>query len=545
MKNFFKKIMPAVIIAFTASFMLYIYEPIITYSANMDDFWFDLKLMLPNILIYFLALFFLLVAIYVVIYCISMKAKKEIGFKIVLVISFVLLTFFYIQGVYLVGNLPFLDGTTIEWGNYTIDTIISISVFIILIIAEIILIKKSNIEKALNINKYITFAIFGMIFVSVVSSFINPDIFREKIVATATNRNINMASSNKNFYIFLADAVDSYEFGKIVEESEEYSETFENFTYYPDTVSGYTFTRDSIPFIFSGIWNENEKDFHEYSTKAYNESKFISELKNKDYNMNFYENQITWNDRNAASFSNIDIYNDKVDNIRFFKELTKYILFKYLPYPLKKYSRIETADFDLCRIDEGENYYNWENKTAYENIINNELEKSNKNYFQFVHIEGGHVPFDYDEDVNLISVEEGTYQKKMKATLKIINSYIERLKRYDVYDNSVIIVMADHGYWNVNDNGRHNPILYIKGINEHHKMQTSEVPVSYEDLCETFIELLNGKDTSELFANIDTNRTRRFIDNPFDGENVMTEYELRGKAWNPSATVETGRKFNR
>lgn len=544
MKKTFKDLVPAILIALVASFMLYIYEPIITYSANINDFWFDFNLMLPNILLYFIVLFFVILLGYSIIYFISFKLKKEKIYKITLIISFIMLVFFYIQGVYLVGNLPTLNGTTIEWELYTKDTIVSICAIVIIVIAEVVLIKKFDLEKAININKYITIAVFLMISVSVISSFANSAIFKEKVIATATNRNINSTSTKKNYYVFLVDAVDSYAFSKVLKENKEYESTFEDFTYYPDTVSGYTFTRDSIPFIFSGVWNENKTDFNEYSTKAYNESRFINELKNRNYNMNFYENQITWSDRNASNFSNIDIYNDKVDHVKFFKELTKYILFKYLPYPLKQYSHIETASFDSCRVDNEENYFEWKNSTAYENIKNNDLQKIDKNYFQFMHIEGGHAPFDYDENVNNISTAEGTYERKLAATLNIIDSFIKRLKNHDAYNNSVIVIMADHGFWN-GKNARQNPILYIKGINERHEMKTSEIPVSYEDLCDAFIELLNDKGTEDLFKNIDTNRIRRFLDNPFDGEDVMTEYEVRGKAWDPSAMVETGRKFNR
>lgn len=546
MKKHFAKMLPAVILSFVASFMLYIYEPIITYCANIDDFWFDLKLMMPNIVLYFSILFVILLTIFAIIYFISHKLKNDKIYKIILIISFILFTYFYIQGVYLVGNLPFLDGTTIEWGNYTTDTIISGVVIAVLVVAEIILIKKMDIDKTIKINKFLTLAIGAMILVSVISSLVKPNVFREKIVANATSRNLNVASTDKNFYILLVDAVDSYEFAKIVEENDKYSNTFDDFSYYPDTVSGYTFTRDSIPFILSGIWNENEMEFRDYSTKAYNESEFFKELKDKKYNVNMYEDSLTWNDRKAANFSNIDIYNDKVHETRFFKELTKYILFKYLPYPLKKYSRIETADFNSAKVDQEENLYSWANHKIYENIkTNNELEKIDEDYFQFLHIEGGHVPFDNDEDVKLIPAEEGTYVRKLTASLNIVDAFINRLKENDVYDNSVIVVMADHGYWNSQNNARQNPILYIKGINEHHKMETSDIPVSYEDLCEAFIELLNGKDTSEIFQNIDKDRIRRFIDNPFNGEDFMTEYEIRGKAWDPKAEHETGKKFDR
>ena len=71
MKKTFKDLVPAILIALVASFMLYIYEPIITYSANINDFWFDFNLMLPNILLYFIVLFFVILLGYSIIYFIS------------------------------------------------------------------------------------------------------------------------------------------------------------------------------------------------------------------------------------------------------------------------------------------------------------------------------------------------------------------------------------------------------------------------------------------------------------------------------------------
>lgn len=540
MKENIKKILPAIIIAFISSFMLYIYEPIITYSANINDFWFDSKLMLPNIMLYFLVLFFSILIIYSIIFLVCHLIKKETIYKVILIISFVFLLFAYIQGVFLVGDLPTLDGTTIEWNSYKKEMIVSAIVFIVISIVQIIGIIKLKMDKTLKINCFVGCAIFVMLLTSFISVLTNPDFYEEKIIAVPTDRDINTISSDKNFIIFLADAVDSLEFSSAVDDEK----IFEDFTYYPDTVSAYTFTRDSIPFIFSGVWNKNETKFSEYSTKAYNESMILNKLKESDYNINIYEDDLTWNSREASEITNIDIYNDKIHSTKFFKQLTKYILYKYLPFPLKKYSKIETVDFEYCKIEKDENYYDWRNPSVYDTINNSKLDIVDRKYFQFLHIEGGHVPFDNDENVNVIPEEEGTYAQKLKATGKIIDTYIKRLKENNVYDNSVIIVMADHGYW-AHGNGRQNPFLYIKGINEHHEMYTSDIPVSYEDLNSAYTCLLNGAKSNELFKDIDINRVRKFIYNSFKGEDTMEEYEQRGKAWDGKATVETGVKFIR
>ena len=63
------------------------------------------------------------------------------------------------------------------------------------------------------------------------------------------------------------------------------------------------------------------------------------------------------------------------------------------------------------------------------------------------------------------------------------NEYIKRLKENGAYDNSVIIVMADHGNTDLNDADdmlvRANPMFLVKGINEHHAFEKSDKPLSY------------------------------------------------------------------
>ena len=409
-----------------------------------------------------------------------------------------------------------------------------------MVIGELALIKKFKIDKTIKINCYMTIIVFFMLFTSFISILCNKEIYNDKSIEIATTKNINNVSTDKNFFIFLVDSVDSREFAEVVNNNLSYKETFNDFTYYPDTTSGYLFTRDSIPFILSGIWNQEETDFVDYYNDAFNNSKLFKKLNDENYNMNFYEYEIYSNNRNFEKFDNIKLYSDKINSVSFFKQFTKYILYKYLPYPLKKYSKIETASFDSCKIEDDIDYFKWSNKEAYNNLINNKLEFVNDKYFQFLHIEGGHVPFDYDEDVNII--ENGTYKQKLTAVLKVISLFINRLKENNVYDNSVIIILADHGEGK--DTLRQNPILYIKGINEHHEMYISDIPVAYENLIDAYISLLENKNSTELFLNLDKNRPRRVLNNLYTRE-IMIEWYQYGKAWDNDTFKASGREFRR
>lgn len=103
-KEILKDLIPAYILSFVASFMLYIYEPILTYSSNIDDFWFDLKTMITPIILFFSILFLVLSIVYTIVYLLNYfcsKKKKMIIYKTILILSYIVFIFIYIQGNYL------------------------------------------------------------------------------------------------------------------------------------------------------------------------------------------------------------------------------------------------------------------------------------------------------------------------------------------------------------------------------------------------------------------------------------------------------------
>ena len=473
-----KKLIPAYILSFVICFMLFVFEPITMYSSNMDDLWFDFSMMIFPLIKLFLVTFIGLSLFYSIVYFVfSKKLKKPKIFQIILIISFILFIVTYIQGNYLAGNLPGLGGEKINWKDYTNDSLISFSILLFTSSVMIMLVIKFGFKKVINGMKFVSLGIFGMLMASLVSTLLTTKtIGYHKSVFNFTTYNINNASTDKNFIIFVVDAVDSREFRKVVD-STDYKDTFDNFTYYPDTMSVYPYTKYSVPFILSGIVNENEEEFSDYSTRAYSNSKLFKMLEEKDYVINLYEDDIIWNSDTKNKIANVRNMQGKIDDIPFYKQEFKYILYKYLPFYLKKYSRIERMDFKLCQSHDTQ-VYSWWNSKIKKWLQNEKIVKVDDKNFQFIHIEGGHVPFNLDEDIN--EIEDGTYEQKLTGVLKLVNMFINRLKDEGVYDNSVIIIMADHGFNPIEiEKGdcRQNPILYIKGIDEHHEMYISDKPI--------------------------------------------------------------------
>lgn len=537
----FKNFFDAVILSFVLSFMLFVYEPIVTYSASFNDYWFTFKTLLTNNLVFFLILFTILSGISLIIWFISYKSKKKLIWYIYLIAFFVGFVATYIHGNYLAGALPTLDGAPIDWSLYTKMSIISIMVFVVLIVVNIILYKKFNNIYS-NVVKYTTLAIFAMLSVSLVSILCTEkEMYAEKGIYGITMNNINSVSTNKNFLMLLVDMEDSKTFDAVLKDMQK-EEIFKDFTYYPDTLSAYPFTRESIPYVLSGQWYEAETTFSEYYDSAMSNSKFIDTLQKKDYQINIYEEELIWNDNDIEKLENAKQVNYKIDTYKYLREEAKYILFKYLPYPLKRFSKIETMDLTETKTSELDSeIFDAGNKFIYDSLNVKTTQK--QNYFQFLHIDGGHYPWDVNADFE--PIENGTYEEKIASSIKVIEKWLSRIKESGQYDNSVIIVLADHGNNGYDPVGRQNPILYIKGLNETHKeMVVSDKKVSYTDLNDTiYYDLLDGKKSTELLANIESNRKRRFI--WYKDYDKMYEQTLIGHAWETEKLKNTGVKYER
>ena len=143
-KGNLKSMVVSLVLSFVLCFMLFVYEPIAMFSSNSNDFWFDFSSLVLSNLLLFLVCFFGISIVSLLVYFISIKIKKQIIYNIYILIYFICFVYIYIQGNYLVGSLPTLDGAPIDWSKYGNQNIISIlaGIFIIIVGVLIRIIKK-------------------------------------------------------------------------------------------------------------------------------------------------------------------------------------------------------------------------------------------------------------------------------------------------------------------------------------------------------------------------------------------------------------------
>lgn len=548
-----RQLTPAYILVFAFCFMLFVYEPILMYSTNKNDFWFDFGIMVIPTLTLFLICLAAGAALMTALYFIT-GIFHNAGYRIFqccLIALSVTFAATYIQGNFLISSLPVLTGEKIAWDSYGKENIITFAVWMILAASAVFSVIKFKAETTVKWAERIALAVTAMLAVSLAAQMLGNNAWKSKDAVILTDKHFNDISTERNFLIFLVDAVDYDAFQQVMDGDEACREVFADFTNYTDVASVYPYTRDSIPLLLSGKLNRNEEAFEEYSSAAYNHSELFARLSEENYDINLYLEEPVWYGECAYAIQN-DIRNsgvspyDNLDFPVFFREEIRYILFKYLPYACKKYANIEGLGFWQALEQ-----YSYHDNTVYDTIISNpDLDKTDRNVFQFAHVEGAHQPFDIDENLN--QTENGTYTQKLKASVKVIDAYLERLKANDVYDNSAIMIMSDHGYYDVDHDSygdevleRYHPILLVKGLQERHALAESDVPVSHLDFVDAYMALLDGKKGGEIFSHVDTAKKRTIIWYEYGGEDHMVEYELEGSRFDRQDFKLTGNVYDR
>jgi hypothetical protein len=534
----------AVLLSMAMSFMLCVFEPLSMYFLNKKDYWFDFYTMMPACIIVSAVIFIVLSAVTSLLAVFLPKI-----YKIIMPFYFALFACLYIQGNFMIKDLPALDGSAIQWSDYTRQMLYSgimwISVTAVTAVLSFTLLKKvfSKIVQFVAVCMTLMFIVTG------ITVGISNDGFEKKDEVTFTTQYKWDYSDDTNYIILVLDAVDGTEESEVLDNHPEYTEALKDFTYYDNVMSGYTYTYFAMPFLLSGEWFEYQESYDDWNERAYTQSGIITALKEQGYRLGMYDESAPRYGDEMFQYENVVADRGKIGNIvDFAKVELRMVGFKYLPYVLKWTSQVLPSEIDALEknADDIERvYFYGTNIEFYQECSEQGINVSEQKCFKLIHLEGAHVPLIYNADVTTSEVT--SYTGNVEASNTVLAAYIDRLKEEGIYDNSVIIVMSDHGFnrelGNVPD-GRQHAILFVKGINEHHdSMQTDSAPISQADFQEAYLKLLDGADSTEIFGWKEGDiRQRRYLFNYHDepGERILYEFVDSGDCTDTENIERTG-----
>lgn len=536
------------------------------------------------------------------------------------VLLFMISVLMWIEGNIIVWQYGVLDGTGIEWNKYWARGIADgIMWFSFLIMAF----KRSRaIYKSFGkVCRIILCIQFIMLSIAITKTADTPQSLKYKF----GTEDICQFSSSKNVIILTLDSFQSDVFQEIIDEKSSYKGNFRGFTYFRNAVSGFGRTKFSLPVILTGSYYDSSVPIKEFSKKALESSSSLPKiLKENGFRVELYpvycpdsldlDEEIAHNIRKFDKKSFIPdkgtmallydlalfrqsphffkkyIYNDqkwflreKINKITFNKKSRKKTpkrsshYLKNLSFDLPKTKDTKLVPLRQKPKKEGSRERPGKKPDPgikfFELMGNDARVSCDYAVFKYIHLEGMHPPLRYAENLEykILSFNRRNYKRQAKALLSIVNSFLNKLKEIGAYDNSLIIIIGDHGSDNLGVKipqgmDRHGiagslggsvtfsaPLILVKPFGAKGRFKVSDAPVCLSDIPKTVITqagLKTGHPGLSMFAiKASKRRERRYLSiigeksNDDDYMPGTEEFVITGFSWFRESWRNTGRKF--
>ena len=361
----------------------------------------------------------------------------------------------YIQSLFLNGQLSTMQGGTMAFSMLTvvINVVIWTSIIIITVIVGVIAEKRCGKDKLV---KFISGMAYAMLFIQSVGLFSNALTVEKKDVGTdyyLTNEGEYELSEGDNVICFIIDSCGTDYVTKALREDPEIFASFSDFIYYPDSTCRYCPTYPSVLYLLTAIdgYDLSEPENKVVET-AYECSDFLFKMHENKTNIGVYTHNSLIPNSYDAPIDNCEVYYtggfNSFSTINLIKAMLHLSGYRSSPYILKYIFNYTGDSFNNGVMYRPDNYaiqYDDYSFLCGIDEIGMSVTKEYDSAFRFYHLFGTHLGCSLGTD-GLPSSNFTTPSEALHGSLKIIDRYISEVKELGVYDNSTIIIMADHGY---------------------------------------------------------------------------------------------------
>lgn len=467
-------------------FVSCIYAPFELYTLNTEDLWFSLKdfWYIPLVC----GAFAMITAALLGLLLSGTLLKIYTG------IIFGTAICIYVQGNFLNLKLGEITGDSVDWSQYKGQMILNLLlwVFVICIITAFCIWGKEYVFKIITgISLFMTAMLFVTLIVLIVPCLTENKEQPER--GYPTNKDLTSLSDDTNVLVFVLDRYDVNFFKEALEEVPEFEEQLDGFIWFDNFAGCYISTIWAIPFMLSGNYCLQGNAYAQVNTDC-TDRVYWDELIDSGYEMSLYTQSELIPPRaaeNSVNFVKADFVIS--DHKAFTVLLYKLVMCKYFPDIVKPLTWLSPYDFEARRrLESAHRVYTSENLMLVD-YLDDETMSANAEHpqFKFIHVSGTHPPYTIDEwghraeDGN---VEDGA----IKGSLRLVLRYMEEMKALDIYDDSVIIITADHG--DSTDEYCTSPVFLVKPRDAQGSLAVNHTPSSQSDLGATILDLA-GADT--------------------------------------------------
>lgn len=499
--NYLSKLKITAVVLGLPIFMFLLLGPTEIFYASFSDFDFELK----NFIWLFTMVGLLLWIIgSVIIALFPVKINRIINSLIFAasVSAYIQNMFFNVQLMGTVGNL--MDWDALK-GYTIINTIAWIVMLLVLFIIPLLLKKYTD-----KIHMYLSaflIAIQVVAFVSILIS-LTKDEYKVSYYKLDAKEEYSFAT-DENVIILLLDATSQRFFSEQVAESPEILDGLEDFTYYTNYEPCYMTTTPAVSYMWTNDTPNCNISLLNWLSDAWHTEEtddFFKRIHDKGYDCRFYtiyQRGLFGDVENLINkVDNITIMDAKINKWLMFSMLEKYTVYRYVPYLLKPRFEVVPIHFRGVATYEEEHDINEYMIDYYEDIQNASIKVDPKlsKLVYYHHFDGIHGPWTIDKDGNRVDEQsESPFVKQVvRGDFVAIKYFLNQLKEKGIYDNSTIIISADHG--NVFDHTDLHCIFFLKQKGETHtEIQYNDAPISVDDFRASLLQFI-GDDNYKDFG---------------------------------------------
>ncbi len=547
MENRKQNIIAGTAISFFFAFTVLFYGPLSLYLPNSEEFWFKLSDLMKVIVPFSLAAF---IGAGVVL---ALLPEKISSFFIKLFFGVSLA--FYIQGNYININYGtgVLDGSKIDWSKYTTYGIINTAIWAAAIILPFIvcwIIDRRNAgekkkESDIHITSLQVLAIAAAFFTLIQIPALTAQSLsyhpNESTEFTILDKGEFELSDKDNIVMFILDTMDEAYYQDFIKAHPEYTKELTGFTHYDNAVTSGARTPIAVPSMFTGKPFTRKETYSKYKSKVWGEENALSVLNDAGYDIGFYSEAVLFSRENVDYISNFSDTGAKVGSeYKFLKKVYKLDLYKFLPHFLKRYVWFDTAEFDSAmETDKNSafvlNDYDFMQDYKEQGFT---VSQDNDKIMRIYHMKAAHQPYSLLEDGTKNQDGKATLQSQNTAIMNFVAQVLSDMKDKGVYDDSVIIILADHGDLDL----KQWPMFLLKEKGAEGEYKTDHAPVSFYDLPVYLAgfagkELKDQKYASDLLALKEGDKRTRYFVRHSGGinESIIEEYTTEGNAGDPDS----------
>lgn len=472
----------------------------------------------------------------------------------------------YIQAMFLNGKMSTLTGGSQMYDKSVvlINLVIWLLILAVIAILAVALIKRGQRKIVVTGVKFVSLALVAMQTVALVSLLPGTDSASSEESDYLTTKGEFQLAQGKNVVVFILDTCDLTYVNNALKKYPDLMEGMKGFTYYPNAVSTHSRTYPSIPYLLTGEVCYFDIPYNDYINKAYTDSGFLPAIHEAGGDIRiFTENAyvssaISDKVSNSTRVSRRDLSVISVPNL--IKQMLKVSLYREAPYAVKPRFQYEISAINGAVINLEDGFISENDALFYAQFQEKGLTVTDEYpaAFRFYHLNGAHAGFNIDQYAQ--PTNPGDIASAIRGDFYIIEDYIQQMQEQGIYEDSTIIITADHGFSSTDDvktlqvQEAACPLLLVKeaGKGMEDSLEASEAPVGHADLFPTILAGFGldyeeyGRPIYEIPEN--EQRERLYYFSAFvsdeEGEVALREYRITGDARNIENWELTGRYWD-